>query len=234
MKNAGYKPIIRALATLGKHPSLSASQLHGLMPDVALTTVTEWLRDFERTGLAHIEHVEHVGPRLFVRYYSAGPGSSAHWPHRVRDGGKTLSHILTIAALREFMLEEPRTVSDLIEEVGIDRRVTHRVLNFLHDHNLARIAKWPRDADDDKRCPAWKWGPGRHSSRGPAQSRRVTNRKAWAKRKQRLAEEAVQAREAQLLSQVIAGRAQLVAVNDGCGTMVAAMVAPVAGERRAA
>ena len=234
MKNAGYKPIIRALATLGKHPCLSAEQLHGLMPDIALTTVTEWLRHFERTGLAHIERVERVGPRLFVRYFAAGPGPSAHWPHRVRDGGKTLSHILTIAALREFMLEEPRTVSDLVDEIGIDRRVTHRVLNFLHDHDLARIAKWPRDSDDGKRCPAWKWGPGRHASRGPAQSRRVTNRKAWAKRKQRLAEEAVQAREAQLLSQVIAGRAKLVAVNDGCGTMVAAMVAPVAGERRAA
>ena len=234
MKNAGYEPIIRALGLLAKHPSLSAEQLHGLMPDVALATIVDWLRDFERTGLARIAHVVHVGPRLFVRYYSAGPGSSAHWPHRVRDGGKTLSHILTIAALREFMLEEPRTVSDLVDEIGIDRRVTHRVLNFLHDHDLARIAKWPRDADDDKRCPAWKWGPGRHSSRGPAQSRRVTNRKAWAKRKQRLADEAVQAREAQLLSQVIVGRAQIVAVNDGCGTMVAAMVAPVAGERRTA
>ena len=207
MKNAGYEPIIRALGLLAKHPSLSAEQLHGLMPDVALATIVDWLRDFERTGLARIAHVVHVGPRMFVRHYSSGAGQSARWPHRSKDGGRSLSSVLTIAAMREAM-SEPATVSEIVAEVGLDRRVAHRVLDLLRDAGMARVSAWVPDAYG-RPCAAWSWGAGESARKPRPKSRKVTNARAWAKRRDKLAH-----------LQLIAATA-----GQGCGPMVAAKVA---------
>ena len=207
MRNAGYEPIIRALALLAQHPGSSAEQVHALMPGIALTTIVEWLRSAERTGLAHIERVEHVGPRLFVRHYAAGPGQSARWPHRSKDGGRSLSIVLTIAAMREAMLE-PATVSEIVSEVGLDRRVAHRILGLLRAYGMARVSAWVPDAYG-RPCAAWSWGAGESVRKPRPKSRKVTNARAWAKRRDKLAH-----------LQLIAATA-----GQGCGTMVAGKVA---------
>lgn len=187
MKNAGYEPIIRALAAL---PG-TAEQVHQRMGgDVALVTVADWLRSAVRTGLAYIERVDHVGPRLFVRHFALGSGPSAHWPHAGKDGGRSLVTIIALAALVEALEQGPTLVADLSDEVGMDRRAVHIALNLLRKYRLARVGGWLPDRYG-RPVPAWRMGAGRDARKPPPTPRKVTNAKAWARRRERLAHRAL-------------------------------------------
>lgn len=211
MKNAGYKSLIRTLAAL---PG-TAEQVQRATPEIALTTIVERLRSLERTGLCHIERVEHVGSRMFVRHYAAGPGKSAHWPYRSKDGGRSQATAHGLAALREMMAAAPTSVTELVEETGIHRRVVHWVLRNLRQYGLARIAGWERTYHNNP-YPLWAWGGGTDAKKPKPTPRREQNARAYLRRRER--------NEHLRLIAATAGR-------DGCRPMVAPMVA---SERRAA
>lgn len=215
-KHSGYEPIIRVLAAL---PGTDTQVHQRVGGDIPMQTVTDWLRSAVRTGIARIERVEHVGPRLYARHYALGPGPSATWQHASRDGGRSHTTVIALATLFEALRDGPMVVADLAEETGMDRRVLHRTLDLLRKYGLARIAEWPRDAIG-KPAPAWGLG-GEPDARKPRPTpRKVVNARAWARRRAKLQQRQVLA----ALTGAPPPSDRRVSA-DGCGRMVAPMVA---------
>ena len=132
-KHSGYEPIIRVLAALPGTDAQVHERIGGAIP---MQTVTDWLRSAVRTGIARIERVEHVGPRLFARHYAIGPGPSAQWQHASRDGGRSHTTVIALATLFDALRSGPMLVADLVEETGMDRRVLHRTLALLRQRTV--------------------------------------------------------------------------------------------------
>lgn len=181
-KHSGYEPIIRVLAAL---PGTDAQVHERIGGGIPMQTVTDWLRSAVRTGIARIERVEHVGPRLFARHYGLGPGPSAAWQHASRDGGRSHTTVIALATLFDALRQGPMLVADLVEETGMDRRVLHSTLAILRQHGLARIAEWPRDAYS-RPAPAWGLGDAPDMRKPRPTPRKVVNARAWARRRAKL------------------------------------------------
>lgn len=181
-KHSGYEPIIRVLAAL---PGTDAQVQQRVGEDIPMQTVTDWLRSAVRTGIARIERVEHVGPRLFARHYALGPGPSAVWQHASRDGGRSHTTVIALATLFDALRHGPMVVADLADETGMDRRVLHRTLDLLRQHGMARVAQWPRDAYG-RPAAAWSLGSEPDIRKPRPTPRKVVNARAWARRRDKL------------------------------------------------
>lgn len=181
-KHSGYEPIIRVLAAL---PGTDAQVQQRVGEDIPMQTVTDWLRSAVRTGIARIERVEHVGPRLFARHYALGPGPSAVWQHASRDGGRSHTTVIALATLFDALRHGPMVVADLADETGMDRRVLHRTLDLLRKYGLARIAEWARDTIG-KPVAAWGLGDAPDMRKPRPTPRKVVNARAWARRRAKL------------------------------------------------
>lgn len=217
-KHSGYEPIIRVLAALPGTDAQVHERIGGAIP---MQTVTDWLRSAVRTGIARIERVEHVGPRLFARHYAIGPGPSAQWQHASRDGGRSHTTVIALATLFDALRSGPMLVADLVEETGLDRRVLHRTLDLLRQHDLARVAEWPRDAYG-RPAAAWSLGDAPDARKPRPTPRKVVNARAWARRRAKLQQRQVMA--------ALAGApppCDRRVSADGCGAKVAPMVAGV-------
>ncbi len=217
-KHSGYEPIIRVLAALPGTDAQVHERIGGAIP---MQTVTDWLRSAVRTGIARIERVEHVGPRLFARHYALGPGPSATWQHASRDGGRSHTTVIALATLVDALRSGPMLVADLVEETGLDRRVLHRTLDLLRQHDLARVAAWPRDAYG-RPAAAWSLGSEPDARKPRPTPRKVVNARAWARRRAKLQQRQVLA----ALAGAPPPRDRRVSA-DGCGAKVARMVAGV-------
>lgn len=215
-KHSGYEPIIRVLAALPGTDTQVHERTGGGIP---MQTVTDWLRSAVRTGIARIERIEHVGPRLFARHYALGSGPSAIWQHASRDGGRSHTTVIALATLFDALRSGPMLVADLVDETGMDRRVLHRTLDLLRQHDLARVAQWPRDAYG-RPAAAWSLGSEPDARKPRPTPRKVVNARAWARRRAKLQQRQVIA----ALTGAPPPRDRRVSA-DGCGRMVARMVA---------
>lgn len=186
MSERGYRDMI---AVLGYLP--------GTIEEIASRTgltdliVGRWLRQAQLLRLVHVSKVEHVGPWLFARTFAIGPGEPCAWPHDSRKRRRHPGVLMATLAAIYRAIEEPHTAPEISEETGVHGRQLHDLLVLMQDAGLARRAGW--HCVGTNWIAEWGRGPGADVARPRRQSRKVVNAKAWRRRRERLAAQALQA-----------------------------------------
>lgn len=199
----GYARLLRTVVE-----PMTAAQAAAAMK-IKSTTAARLLREFHRFGLVHVIGWVQAGkPRSpFVPVYAAGRGEDAPVPTSIRSAKLTPRPLcLEFCRVTSIIMDAPVTTADLAEEAGIDLWDARRFLLVLRSVGLLYVALW--DVSGHKPVRAWAWGPGKHSAKRP----KSNAQREWRRRRDDL-------------------RMLRVLRGNGCGTMVAPMVA---SEKRAA
>jgi len=182
------------------HRSYAAlAEVFGMLPmsvaDIAeRTTITvetllKWMTDAESLGMVYMADVVRTG-RSADRVFALGKveGPWPKWTGRARKSPQLPGARLRTLARLWFELEGPGSVPELSERTGIHSRVINDLVLIMRNNNLARIVAW--DLSNNNPVALWGRGPGadarRPSKVARAESRKKSNAKYWAGRRERL------------------------------------------------
>ncbi|MBP7501187.1 MAG: hypothetical protein KA784_00205 [Aquabacterium sp.] len=157
--------------------------------DTQGSTVLKWMLDAEELRMVYLVDVENDGTS-FDRVFKLGrvDGPWPKWSGPERKGAFDPSEKLTNVAALLRELDDPGTVPELADRTGINARTVNDLVVLLRTHELARVADW----DQSNPAPVAMWGNGpgadarRPSKIERAASRKKTNAKYWAGRRERI------------------------------------------------
>lgn len=155
------------------------------------------LRDLRRVGVAATVGKEPCGVRsrqIVVGMLESRDGEREAGLVAVRSAGNGRKLPVNAIAFRELwwaMVEGGGTVADLAEASGLHRTAVRRAVNALKEGGKARIGSW--ESLGNGWAPYWVMGVGSDAKRPSKEPRKVVSARYWARRRERLRFESVQA-----------------------------------------
>ena len=165
----GTEGHIHLLSTL-REPMTSA-QIVALL-GVNLNTIIKTLRAMHRHGL--VQRVGWIRPVAHSRWVPVWQFDGVDVPCPVPEKpsvAKVRSALVLIGSVAEILREEPRTVTDLAEELAMHKESGARLVGMLRKHGMSYIASWTR-AESGLPVAQHAFGPGVDAKRPPREDLR--------------------------------------------------------------
>ena len=137
------------------------------------------LRDLRAVGLVGIKGRRRSGT-VMAPVFGFGDDEIDGPPKGV-PGARVIAFKTLINGLRESS-----SVTDLVDETGINRNTIHAFLRSAHAWRVAYISAWTPPIGSGSWVPRWKLGRENHRPQPAAQSRETINARYWAKRAERV------------------------------------------------
>ncbi len=137
----GIEGYVRILAML-RTPMSSAQVIEATGLD--RINCNRILRHFRRAGLIHREQWFRPNPhsRMLPMWALGGDGDVPNPGYECPTKVRPSSSMLTLITIIQVLKEEPRTMAELCEEVGMVHCNVARVVKFLRNAKLSRVVHW--------------------------------------------------------------------------------------------
>lgn len=183
-KNRSYAAICEAFGLLPMSIN-DIAQRTGITHE----TLVGWMTAAEAIRMVHLSDVIGDG-RSCDRVFTLGEcsGTPLKWTGRKRITVLRPGERLVTLALFWRELEHPAPVPELAMRSGICQRTVNDLVLVMRENAMARVVDW--DQSQSPPVAVWGKGPGADARRpkklGRAVSRRISNAKYWAGRRERL------------------------------------------------
>jgi hypothetical protein len=165
-------------------------------------TARRVLANLHRVGVIHISDFRRCkdagnGYRIVAAVYSLGAGPDVPWPADYRHPmryrvSQTVNGVRT---LLEVLQESPRSMAELVEETGMQRKAITGIVQALRGAGIVRIADWARVRDFTAWHPIYGMG-----SRDKPKPKPLTDSELYARNTARRRAKTQQIRLMQMMS----------------------------------